>query len=247
MYHQQSWEHSWLPLSTHTVWYNRSKSITQTEVHRDHVISSIITTTPMELHRFLCHQSNFIPTSLHVGHIMHGPNTDAGMWLNVLFSSPLHYGQYEAKHATSHVNHSSTKTRRAMRSIFSLSDQNDDAGLLRASIEDGFNSPIWREIICCVHVIFAVITESTMHEVDEAWMSTWMLQEISESSSNRIVQRTSWSKERMLGLRNRSIFILLSIQFQLLMSADPRAAADAHVDSTYRLHTRRTHMHMYVR
>ncbi|KAG7223458.1 hypothetical protein INR49_015562 [Caranx melampygus] len=61
-------------------------------------------------------------------------------------------------------------------------------------------------------------SESTMHEVDEAWTSTWMLQEISESSSNRIVQRTSWSKERMLGLRNRSIFILLSIQFQLISS-----------------------------
>ncbi|TNN80669.1 hypothetical protein EYF80_009177 [Liparis tanakae] len=46
--------------------------------------------------------------------------------------------------------------------------------------------------------------------------------ETSESSSNRIVQRTSWSKEWMLGLRNRSIFILLSVLFQLLMSADPQ-------------------------
>lgn len=49
---------------------------------------------------------------------------------------------------------------------------------------------------------------------------TWMLQEISESSSNRIVQRTSWSRERLLGLRNRSIFILVLIRFQLLASAD---------------------------
>lgn len=128
-----------------------------------------------------------------------------------------------------------------------FSNQNDDAGLLQASIQDGFNSPIRGKFICCVHVIFAVITESimneTVHEVGN--VHTWILQEISESSSNRIVQRTSWSKERMLGLRNRSIFILLSIQFQLLMSPDPRAEADAHVDYTYRLHTHReTRMHM---
>ncbi len=74
------------------------------------------------------------------------------------------------------------------------------------------------------------------------WMrrsSTCMLQEISESSSNRIVQRTSWSKERMLGLRNRSIFILLSVLFQLLMSADPRGRPDAHKHT--HTHTRRTH------
>lgn len=68
--------------------------------------------------------------------------------------------------------------------------------------------------------------------------STWMLQEISESSSNRIVQRTSWSRERLLGLRNRSIFILVLIRFQLLASADAQPE-QKHAGSVHR----RTHMY----
>lgn len=66
-----------------------------------------------------------------------------------------------------------------------------------------------------------------------------MLQEISESSSNRIVQRTSWSRERLLGLRNRSIFILLLIRSQLLASADAQPE-QKHAGS---VHAR---MHMYA-
>lgn len=73
--------------------------------------------------------------------------------------------------------------------------------------------------------------------------STWMLQEISESSSNRIVQRISWSKERMLGLRNRSIFILLLVLFQLLMSADPQNRRTRTYKDDSRIHTR-TYVHM---
>lgn len=67
--------------------------------------------------------------------------------------------------------------------------------------------------VCCIHVIVCA-------QDPRLCFSTWMLQEISESSSNRIVQRTSWSRERLLGLRNRSIFILVLIRFQLLASAD---------------------------
>lgn len=70
-----------------------------------------------------------------------------------------------------------------------------------------------------------------------------MLQEISESSSNRIVQRISWSKERRLGLRNRSIFILLSVLFQPLMSEVPQTRPDARRGSR----TRMTHAHARVR
>lgn len=58
--------------------------------------------------------------------------------------------------------------------------------------------------------------------------STWMLQEISESSSNRIVQMTSWSRERMLGLRNRSIFILLSVCVSAPHVSGSTGRADAH-------------------
>lgn len=64
-----------------------------------------------------------------------------------------------------------------------------------------------------------------------------MLQEISESSSNRIVQRTSWSKERMLGLRNRSIFILLfgSVSAPHVKQRNPRPE---HTDAHTRRRTR---------
>lgn len=64
-----------------------------------------------------------------------------------------------------------------------------------------------RKCVCCIHVI--ICAKSIRHEEEEVVFYTWMLQEISESSSNRIVQNTSWSKERLLGLRNRSIFILV--------------------------------------
>lgn len=64
-----------------------------------------------------------------------------------------------------------------------------------------------RKCVCCIHVI--ICAKSIRHEEEEVVFYTWMLQEISESSSNRIVQSTSWSKERLLGLRNRSIFILV--------------------------------------
>lgn len=67
--------------------------------------------------------------------------------------------------------------------------------------------------VFCIHVIVCA-------QGMRLCFSTWMLQQISESSSNRIVQRTSWSRERLLGLRNRSIFILVLIRFQLLASAD---------------------------
>lgn len=67
--------------------------------------------------------------------------------------------------------------------------------------------------VCCIHVIVCAQDICVC-------FPTWMLQQISESSSNRIVQRTSWSRERLLGLRNRSIFILVLIRFQLLASAD---------------------------
>lgn len=70
-----------------------------------------------------------------------------------------------------------------------------------------------------------------------------MLQEISESSSNRIVQRISWSKERRLGLRNRSIFILLSVLFQPLMSEVAQTRPDGRRGSR----TRMTHAHARVR
>lgn len=74
----------------------------------------------------------------------------------------------------------------------------------------------WKRI-CSTHV--NICTKRSAEDVT-LLSSTWMLQEISESSSSRIVQRTSWSKERLLGLRNRSIFILVLIRFQLLASAD---------------------------
>lgn len=97
--------------------------------------------------------------------------------------------------------------------------------------------PLWSKWkrICCIHMIIC-----TKRNAEDMTLSsfTWMLQEISESSSSRIVQRTSWSKERLLGLRNRSIFILVLIRFQLLASADAQPE-QKHAGSVHA----RTHMY----
>lgn len=92
--------------------------------------------------------------------------------------------------------------------------------------------------VCCVHVIVCA-------QGMRLCFSTWMLQEISESSSNRIVQRTSWSRERLLGLRNRSIFILVLIRFQLLASADAQPG-QKHAGSEQRRTHARTRAHVCV-